>query len=138
MVYKPIYHNLQIWYMRTGQLKFKKELKDSPSRNNVGQWKLLRTGVEWKGSHWTIRKCNIREHKESHKFSIAWKYFMVKTWKFFLNILKYCLEASQFIIKAKQWKLRQVTLLKIICTLKYLVSSHKIKSRRFFQSWGRF
>ena len=52
---------------RTHQLIFKKELKNFPSRNNACQPKSFCTGVEWKGSHWTIRKRNIREHKESHK-----------------------------------------------------------------------
>ena len=71
---------------RTHQLIFKKELKKFPSRNNAGQPKSLCTRVEWKGSHWTIRKRNIREHKERQK-SMAWKYFKVKTWKLFLDSL---------------------------------------------------
>ena len=32
------------------QLKFKKELKNFPSRKNGGRRKSLRTGVEWKGT----------------------------------------------------------------------------------------
>ena len=52
---------------RTRQLKFKKELRNFPSRNNGGRRKSLRTGAEWKGSHWNIRERNTREHKESHK-----------------------------------------------------------------------
>ena len=69
---------------RTHQLIFKRELKNFPSRNNAGQPKSLCTRVEWKGSHWTIRKRNIREHKESHK---VWRetYFKVKTWKLFFD-----------------------------------------------------
>ena len=67
-----------LWYMsqytiiskygkRTRQLKFKKELKNFPSRNKGGQRKWLCTGVEWKESHWAIRKRNTGEHEETHK-----------------------------------------------------------------------
>jgi len=50
----------------TRQLKFK-NIKNFPSRNNGGWRKSVRTRVEGKGSHLTIRKRNTRELKESHK-----------------------------------------------------------------------
>ena len=51
----------------THQLKFKKELQIFPRET-----KLLGTGVEWKGSHWTIKKRNTMEHKESHNGMKIW------------------------------------------------------------------
>ena len=41
---------------RARQLKFNRELKNFPSRNKGGWRKSLHTGVEWKLSHWTIRR----------------------------------------------------------------------------------
>ena len=71
---------------RTRQLKFKKKLKNFPLINNNGQRKSFRIGVEWRGSHWTIRKRNTREHKESHWQNVAWKYFKVKFENCFDNL----------------------------------------------------
>ena len=47
MAYEPIYHKIIYKYgKRKCQLKFQRELKSFPSRNNGGQKKMLRTGVE--------------------------------------------------------------------------------------------
>ena len=92
------------------QLKFKKELKTFPSRINGSQQKSLHAGVEWKGSHWTIRKRNTREHIKRKPQNMAWKYFKVKTSKLYFDNLS--IRVSQ----TYQCKLRQFTHLKIICT----------------------
>ena len=51
-----LFIRLAIMVYEPAQLKFKKELKNLPLGSNGGQWKSYRTGVEWKGSHWTIKK----------------------------------------------------------------------------------
>ena len=91
---------------RTRQVKFKKELKHFPSRNSGVRRKPLRTGVEWK-----LENATPGSMKKATKYGM--KIFQGK------NLLKLYFDnlSIRVIVKAKQYKLRQFTHLKIICTL---------------------
>jgi len=56
----------------TCQLKFKKELKNFPSRNNDGRRKSLRTGVGWKAELIDTQHQGA-QRKPKAKESMLWK-----------------------------------------------------------------
>jgi len=117
---------------RTHQLTFKKELKNFPSRNNGGRRESLRTGVEWKGSHWTIRKRNTREHKESHK---VWRENISR-----LKTRKLCF--YNLSIRVSQSKTMQVETIYTLKNYLYIVTSGFSSQNKVEKicliSWGVF